>query len=233
VSDDAEDQAAPRGQRTLLGLAFGAPVAMIRAVVRVEQQGQKMLMPALSGPSAVEEDAQHPSRDRSRSKRPREGGASMVLDALLERALLQSSADAEDALAAAVLLQLVPDEARMLSALARSGWDVAVDITPRGGRAEGNLEGASLLGRHAAVALVECTSAYLARLRGFGLIDATDERDGHDQEYEILLAEPNVLRALKAGRHAGRGPLVRRYGVVLSPLGELVLRVGGSEALPK
>ncbi|HJQ05443.1 MAG TPA: hypothetical protein VJ872_08365 [Nocardioides sp.] len=215
MADEAED----RGQKTLIGLALGVPGALIRAATRVPSREV----------AVVEAPAEAPREERVR--RPREGGASTVLDALLQRALLQTSRDAEDTLATAILLQLVPDEARMLTALARSGWTPAVDVTPRGGRAEGTLVGASLLGRQAGVALLEHTPAYLSRLRGHGLVRATDEREGHEQEYEILLAEPAVLRAVKAGKHAGRGPVVRRYGVELSPLGRLVLRVGGSEAL--
>lgn len=217
MGEEPED----RGQKTLIGLALGVPGALLRAATRTPTKEV----------AVVEEVAAEPSRDRPKPRRPREGGASTVLDALLQRALLQTSRDAEDALATAILLQLVPDEARMLTALARSGWTPAVDVTPRGGRADGTLVGASLLGRQAGVALLEHAPAYLARLRGQGLVRATDEREGHDQEYEILLAEPAVLRAVKAGKHAGRGPVVRRYGVELSPLGALVLRVGGSEAL--
>jgi hypothetical protein len=216
VGEEPED----RGQKTLIGLALGVPGALLRAATRAPSREVAVL----------EEPTSSATGDRPAPK-PREGGASTVLDALLQRALLQTSRDAEDALATAILLQLVPDEARMLTALARSGWTPAVDVTPRGGRADGTLVGASLLGRQAGVALLEHTPAYLSRLRGHGLVRATDEREGHEQEYEILLAEPAVLRAVKAGKHAGRGPVVRRYGVEVSALGALVLRAGGSEAL--
>lgn len=222
MGEEPED----RGQKSLIGLALGVPGALIRAAVRVPSRELAVVEESGDGRGATSS-----TTGEEQPRRPREGGASTVLDALLQRALLQTSRDAEDSLGTAILLQLVPDEARMLTALARSGWAAAVDVTPRGGRADGTLVGATLLGRQAGVALLEHTPAYLSRLRGHGLVRATDEREGHDQEYEILLAEPAVLRAVKAGKHAGRGPAVRRYGVELSALGQLVLRVAGSEAL--
>ncbi|GAB2971992.1 Abi-alpha family protein [Nocardioides montaniterrae] len=196
---------------------LAAPGALLRAAIRVEQEGQRMLLPPVGDEPA------------SVVRRPaaREGGAAVVLAALQEKALHQSSAEAEEALALALLLQLVPDEARLLTTLARAGWVAAVDVVPRSRGGIDAIVGASLLGRRAGVALLDRTPTYLARLRSFGLVAETELRAGHDQELEILMAEPSVLAVLRAGRHAGRAPVTRRYGLEVAPLGELVLRVAG------
>ncbi|GAB4008959.1 Abi-alpha family protein [Nocardioides ultimimeridianus] len=196
--------------------------ALLRAAQRVEQEGQRLL------PAPVV----HAETPEVRRPAAREGGAAVVMAALQERALHQSTSDAEEALALAVLLLLVPDEARLLTALQRAGWVAAVDALPRPGSPVPALVGATLLGRRAGVALVDRTPAYLSRLGTLGLVEATEERPGHDQEYEILLAEPSVLRVLRSGRRAGRSPQTRRYGFVLTPLAELVLRLADPEAGP-
>lgn len=192
---------------------LAAPGALLRAAQRVERE--LLAVPVETQP------AERP--------RPLEGAA-VVFHALQERALQQSSRDAEESLALAILRLLVPDEARLLVALDHVGWAPAVDVSGRDGNA--GVTGASLLGRQAGAALVDRTPVYLARLTSFGLVEAVDERPGREQEYEILLAEPVVLRALRSGRRAGRGPRVRRYAVDLTELGRMVLRVGAAGTPP-
>jgi len=196
---------------------LAAPGALLRVARRVESEGQRLLLPATVDPARPPQPA------------PRQARAAAVLAALQERSLHQSSAEAEEALVLAVLLLLVPDEARMLTALDRAGWTPAVDVLPRPRSATQPVVGATLLARQAGVALVERAPAYLARLLALGLLRETEEQEGYERDFEILLAEPTVLRALRSGRHGGRGPQVRRYGVTLSDLGRLTLDVAAED----
>lgn len=157
----------------------------------------------------------------------RRGGPKAILDELLEQSSRQTSRDAEDALAVAVLGQLVPDEARILIHMGRRRWVPAVDVIvhPRSGQR--GIECATLISREAGLALPACASSYVARLMGLGLISSAHLERGHDREFEILMAETAVLRTLKDGRKVGRGPEVRQYGIEVAHLGEIVLRTAG------
>lgn len=141
--------------------------------------------------------------------------------ALLDRALTQSSREAEDALLDALLRPLVPDEARIIAALAARKWSPLVHVEARrDGEEHLGLHNASLVGRQAGVALVRRTPFYVTRLLSSGLLITTPERPERAEEYEVLLAEPDVLDAI---RRAGRGPVgprIRRGGVELSDLGQ-------------
>ncbi|HVK30738.1 MAG TPA: hypothetical protein VM575_20550 [Nocardioides sp.] len=153
---------------------------------------------------------------------PPSGGASgRRFGMLLDRALGQSTAQAEDALLDALLSALVPDEARIVAALAAREWSPLVHVEPRRvGEEHLGLRNASLVGRQAGVALVRRTPLYVTRLLDAGLVRATPERAERAEEYEVLLAEPDVLDAI---RRAGRGPVgprIRRGGLALSDLGE-------------
>lgn len=149
------------------------------------------------------------------------GAAARRLGVLLDRALAQSTREAEDALLDALLRPLVPDEARIVAALAAREWSPLVHVEARrDGEEHLGLRNASLVGRQAGVALVRRTPLYVTRLLASGLVAATPERSERAEEYEVLLAEPDVLDAI---RRAGRGPVgprLRRGGLVLSELGQ-------------
>lgn len=150
-----------------------------------------------------------------------EGVAGRRLAALLDRALVQSARDAQDALLDALLRPLVPDEARIVATLAAREWSPVVHVEARrDGEEHLSLRNASLVGRQAGVALVRRTPLYVTRLLASGLVAATPERPDRSEEYEVLLAEPDVLGAI---RRAGRGPVgprIRRAGIALSDLGQ-------------
>ena len=148
------------------------------------------------------------------------GRAGRLLTALLERGGEQSKADGESALLAALASDLVPDEARIIAALAVRDWSPLVHVEAR--RPDDvhlGLRNASLIGRQAGVALVRRTPLYVDRLMAAGLVVATPARDDAAEDYEVLLADPDVLDAIRA---AGRGPLgarVVRQGLALSEIG--------------
>jgi len=152
------------------------------------------------------------------------------LAALLDRALTQSTGDAHRALRDSVIEGLVPDEARIIAGLASREWSAVVHVEARRDEdVQLDLRNASLIGRQSGVALVTRTPFYVGRLLSRGLVELTPEHPDRDEDYEVLLAEPDVLDAV---RRAGRGPLgarIRRHGLVLSALGNDVWAAGTLE----
>ena len=144
-----------------------------------------------------------------------------ILAVLLADALVQSADEARESLAVEAVRGLVPDEARVLATLGTLGWAAAVDVDA--GRA-GELLGQTLLGRKAGLSLPLSAPFYLRRLQDRGLVDRTDAKVDKGEEYEILLAEPAVLAALRAGRRGARSARVDRFGIELSGLGWSILR---------
>lgn len=189
---------------------IGVSAALLRAGARLaEAGGRRLLAVPASGTRATlvrRESSLAPALEHFRE--------------LLERGALQSSADAESALFAHLVRGLVPDEARIIAALGSRGWSPLVHIEPR--RPEDGhlaLRNASLIGRQGGVTLVRRTPWYVARLLDTGLVSVTPARDDHPEDYEILLADPDVLDAIRA---ASRGPLgarVNRQGLALSGMG--------------
>lgn len=144
------------------------------------------------------------------------------MNALLTRALEQSTASGREELFHRILDQIVPDEARMIGALSDGTVSPMVSVhalTRAGLLGEALLENASLVGRTANVALPALTPTYVGHLLALGLIEVGPEQDDLKDEYQILLAETEVLRAIREG---SRGPVparVERRSIRLSPLG--------------
>lgn len=142
---------------------------------------------------------------------------------LLARALEQSTAAGKDELFHRILDQIVPDEARIISALSDGSASPLVsvhDLSRAGLLGEALLENASLIGRTANVALPALTPTYVGHLIALGLLEPGPEDPDLKDEYQILLADNDVLKAVKAG---SRGPLparVERRTVRLSALGQ-------------
>ncbi|KRA37722.1 MULTISPECIES: Abi-alpha family protein [unclassified Nocardioides] len=186
-----------------------ASAALLRATAHIAGQGSRRILGAPVRPVVAELGRQVPARTSARR-----------FAVLLEQALTQSSAEAEDLLLDALVRGLVPDEARIIAALAGRAWSPLVHVEARrDGEEHLGLRNASLIGRQAGIALVRRTPHYVTRLLATGLVVATAEREDRGPEYEVLLAEPDVLDAI---RGAGRGPLgprIRRGGLELSDLG--------------
>lgn len=144
------------------------------------------------------------------------------MDRLLSRALEQSTASGTEELFHRVLDQLVPDEARIISALSDGSASPMVSVhalTRAGLLGEPLIEHAALVGRTANVALPRLTPTYVGHLLSLGLLEPGPEDDGLKDEYQILMADNDVLRAIRKG---SRGPVparVERRTVRLSPLG--------------
>lgn len=138
---------------------------------------------------------------------------------LLERSVRQDAATSKVDWFASVLAQLVPDEARIIAALAESKQPVPLlHVLPRSGHGR-LLENASLVGRTAAVTLPQMTPYYVTHLRNLGLVDSGPEDEDNPRGYELLLADKAVRMALKDGEMGKFPARVLRRTLVLSARG--------------
>jgi hypothetical protein len=144
------------------------------------------------------------------------------LQSLLHRAVEQSTHGGRTELFHKILDQLVPDEARILGALADGSSSPLVNIygrTRSGGDGSAVLANASLIGRTAHLALPRLTDTYVTHLMVLRLVEIGPEDESKDSDYEILMAETFILDALKK---ASWGPLparVEKQTLRLSELG--------------
>lgn len=146
------------------------------------------------------------------------GPRELMVD-LLERSVLQDAAASKVDWFTSVLGQLVPDEARILAALAETGeTPPLLHVLPRSGHGR-LLENASLIGRSAALTLPHMTPVYVTHLRALGLVDTGPEDVGNLKGYELLLADKRVRLALKEGEMGKVPARVLRRTLVLSDRG--------------
>jgi hypothetical protein len=122
-----------------------------------------------------------------------------LMAALLQRSVTQDATAAKRDLAVATLNTLVPDEARIIAALAGGPPPPLLHVHPRAG-GEPILENASLVGRSAALTLPSMTPSYVTHLRRLGLVEPGPEDP--DGDYEMLMADRAVRAALTQGEFA-------------------------------
>jgi hypothetical protein len=141
---------------------------------------------------------------------------------LLGRAIEQSTTASRQELFHKILDQIVPDEARIISALSDGSSSPLLHVYSRtlaGLVGEVVLENMSLIGKTANLTLPHLTPMYVSHLLSLGLVESGPEDSAMKDEYEILAADPAVLRAIK---NAGRGPIpgrMEKYTLRLSGLG--------------
>ena len=141
---------------------------------------------------------------------------------LLDQALANTPADSSLDLFHRILDQLSPDEARIIAALSDGHAAPLIHVrplSPAGILGEPTLENASLIGKLANVSLPQLTPQYVTHLLALGLVQIGAERPSLKDDYQILMADPGVL---KASKKASRGPIAPRYEkhtLRLSPLG--------------
>lgn len=143
---------------------------------------------------------------------------------LLDRSALADGEQSREYLFGTIVSQLVPDEARMLAALATGRSFAAVDVLAReggrSGRTRSVLSNASTLGAAAGVAIPQSTPTYLTRLLAFGLVEFTSPDGELDAQFETLRSDPAVREARDdADRSKQSSAKVARKAVRLSPLG--------------
>jgi hypothetical protein len=142
-----------------------------------------------------------------------------LMAGLLERSLGQDLAESKYDWFAAVLSQLVPDEARIIAALAEAKQaPPLLHVLPRSGHGR-LLENASLIGRTAALTLPQMTPQYVTHLRSLGIVDTGPEDEDNPKGYELLLADKDVRVALKEGEMGKLPARVVRRTLVLTNWG--------------
>jgi hypothetical protein len=157
---------------------------------------------------------------------PGAGGSDpgLRLSELLERSIEQTPQESERALADVILRELVPDEARILAALADGTAFPLIDVAVRRGPAKGDvlLANASSVGRAAGVVLPDRTPAYVAHLLALGLARTGPEQRDLREEYEILLTDARVRAAVEPARSRGGSARAVRRTLRISELGAAV-----------
>lgn len=141
------------------------------------------------------------------------------LGRLLDRALDQSTSGSQQELYHRLLDQLVADEARIIGALSDGASSPLVNVYSRS-RNQVVLQNACLIGRTANVALPQMVPQYVDHLLSLGLVETGPEDSSRKSDYEVLMAEPMVLKAVKG---ASKGPLLARtekLSLSLSALGK-------------
>lgn len=139
---------------------------------------------------------------------------------LLSRSLEQTAQRAREYLYLALLRQLVPDEARILSALADGSAYPLVHVECRTG-VNGTrrlLSNASTVGRAAGVAVPASVPRYIARLRHLDLVESGEQDRALSVQYDIAMTDGRVRDAEDAARAQGRARIVRAT-LRISPLG--------------
>lgn len=158
---------------------------------------------------------------------------------LLNRSANMDGAQAADCLHTTLVAQLVPDEARILAALADGVPRPSVDIVQRGPLGTPSLNGqrvvlrnASTVGRAAGVSAPGYVPVYLTRLYRLGLVDIGAEDPELAEQYDILMTDQLVRAAEARARQARRGaPRVIRRTVTVSDLGARLWQASDPTAL--
>lgn len=193
------------------------PVGLWNAAAGAVRQITVAFIDGWTGVPARTADEPTPSPPPTRTS-----GLDTKMQALLARALEQSTASGTDELFHRILDQIVPDEARMIGALSDGSASPMVSVhalTRAGLLGEALIENASLVGRTANVALPQLTPTYVGHLLALGLLEAGPEDDTLKDEYQILLADTDVLAAIRRGSLGPVPARVERRTVRLSPLG--------------
>lgn len=168
-----------------------------------EEQAMAVLRSRLESPDEVPRELEGPRPTAMAS-------LDQKMRSLLDRALDQTTGGGQSELFHRIIDQLVPDEARIISALSDGSSAPLVSIrarTPTGGPGKVVLANASLVGRTANLALPHMTPSYVTHLLTLGLIESGPEDPAMKQDYEILMSESYLLKAIKV---ASRGPLPAR-----------------------
>lgn len=137
---------------------------------------------------------------------------------LLRQSADVNFSDAAHPAYAQILLELAPDEARILRLLAAAGPQPAVDVRSTQLVRGGDLvaEGLNMIGAEAGVRDLERVEAYLINLTRLGLIRFSSRPLDDEMPYQVLEAQPHVLEAV---RDTSRARTVHRT-VRLSAFGE-------------
>lgn len=142
---------------------------------------------------------------------------------LITRSSGTSAGKSREYLYGTIVSQLVPDEARILAALADGKAFAAVDVMAKHvGRSTPRLvlANASSVGSTAGVAHARSSSTYLTRLQSFGLVEFGPAKDELGAEYDQLAIDDAVQEARVRIERGKLGSVrIVRKSVALSTLG--------------
>jgi hypothetical protein len=205
----------------LVDLAEQTVRAYIKAASWGERQVFGLIRSGMQIPTAVPALPQPDAEIEERSDDDAES-LDAKMHGLLDRAVGQNTATSRQELFHKILDQIVPDEARIISALSDGSTSPLLNVYARtraGLGIEVVLENMSLIGKTANLALPQLTPMYVSHLLSLGLVESGPEDSDMKDEYEILAADTAVLSAIKT---ATRGPIparIERYTLQLSGLG--------------
>jgi hypothetical protein len=149
--------------------------------------------------------------------------AAVLLARLLDASLEQNAESARERMAIRTVRQLVPDEARILAALAdgHSAALVHVGAGPLVGPATQRwLENLSPVGREAGVALIDQTPRYLTHLRELGLLESAEEDKSLQLKYQLIEADTKVRETCTQIEKNGLRPKFFRRTIRISDAGK-------------
>jgi hypothetical protein len=209
--------------RRLVGFARRVPgvSAGEREVQRLERALFRELARRIDDAAPPAELPRGAAHTRTAGAPERPASPPELMETLLRRSIAQTPNDGERTLIEMLVRELVPDEARILSALADGSAYALIDIVGRGGSDRGQtlLANVSSVGRAAGVVLPERTPTYVAHMLGLDLARRGGELESLREDYEILLTEPAVMKA--RGGHGGlRAARVVKGSLRISELGE-------------
>jgi hypothetical protein len=145
-----------------------------------------------------------------------------TMERMLRRSMDQTPSDSRRSLFEHVIRELVPDEARILAALADGSTYPLLDVIAPALGSAGRLilRNASNVGRAAGVAEPALVPIYVTHLLQLGLADTGQEDSDLQDEYEILLTESLVKSAYaEAAKASRRSPRIVRGTLRISALG--------------
>jgi hypothetical protein len=146
-----------------------------------------------------------------------------AMSELLQRSSEATGRKSRDYLYGTIVSQLVPDEARILAALANGGRYAAVDVVAKQvsrSTTRQLLLNTSTVGAAAGIPSPQHTATHLTRLHGLGLVEFGKSDDDLAKQYDVLAGDDAVRdarRRIQADR-LGTAKLIRKT-VTLSELG--------------
>lgn len=243
VSDGKHHPDRPRGELEALAEALGALTGGIRRAARtipgvslIEAQasaGERFLLRQIKRRlDQIDRPPLALGHGRPIDAAPASGGPNAPTDAwrptiedtmqeLLARSLRNTPAESRHTLHELLVSELVPDEARILSALSDGSSYPLVHIAEPGVGSYRKvvLENASSVGRAAGVALPDRVHLYVSHLRRLGLVESGPENHSLKDQYEILLTEPKLRETIASIGKGALGPRIIRRTVRISDLG--------------
>ncbi len=169
----------------------------------------------------------------------RESVRTMVLE-LLDRSVRQSPQQAREANYKRLLLQLVPDEVRIINLLSDGEPRpvLHVGVGSPGSVDRQLLKYATTVGTDAGIRLPEAATSYVAHLESLGLVDIGPEDESLREQYEILQTYDEVEAAEGSGSPESlvaklkfKSPKFEKHTITLSEVGRDLWRVANPDTL--